>query len=159
MKSINQKITVEKNGRVRVQTVQFKKSRTDQSMAAACDINNIMAKYKNDPSLWQLHTFKKGAYADFSNITDYQGMLDTVKYAQEAFNLLPANIKARFRNDPGDLLRFIQDDANYEEAQKLGLIPTKPKTETTETETTPKTTPKKTVTKSASPSSAPNHED
>lgn len=122
MRDPNQKITVDpKTGRVRVQTVPSGESKTQQQFAAECDINNIMKKYANTGVFTHV-TGKQGRYGDFSMITDYQEMLDTVRYAQEAFNTLPADVRARFRNDPGVLLDFLQDSKNMDEAIKLGLV-------------------------------------
>lgn len=109
------------NGRTRVQTINTKPSKTQQQFAADCDINNIINRYKTTGEFTHL-TSKQGAYRDFSSITDYQDMLDTVQYAQNAFNALPADIRLRFQNDPAQLLLFVQDEANYDEGVKLGLV-------------------------------------
>lgn len=65
-------------------------------------------------------------YGDFSNVPDYQTALNAVRAAEDGFAALPAAVRERFGNNPGALLDFIGDDANYDEAVKLGLIPAKP---------------------------------
>lgn len=116
-----QKITTRPNGTIRVQTINEEPSMAQQQFADECDINNIMAKYQKTGEFTHA-TNKQGVYADFTNITDYRAMVDTVMYAREAFALLPAQVRARFRNDPAQLLEFIQNDKNYDEAVKLGLL-------------------------------------
>lgn len=109
------------NGTLDVATLNDEASMTQQQFAAECDINNIMKKYNSTGEFTHL-TSKQGQYADFSQITDYRDMLDTVRYAQEAFSSLPADVRLKFRNDPGELLAFLQDEKNYDEGVKLGLI-------------------------------------
>ena len=59
---------------------------------------------------------------DFTGITDFQSAMEAVVRAQGAFNDLPANVRARFRNDPAEMLAFLEDGKNREEAVKLGLV-------------------------------------
>lgn len=121
-----QKITVDKKtGRVRVQTMNLEPSMTQQQFEAECDINNIMKKYATTGQFTHL-TSKQGRYGDFSQITDYQEMLETIRYADEAFSSLPAEVRLRFKNNPAELLEFVQDPKNYDEGVKLGLVQPKP---------------------------------
>jgi len=112
-------------GRVHVATVNDQPTMAQQQYKDECDVNKIMEKYQKTGEFTH-STEKKGTYGDFSEITDYHTMVNTVTYAQEAFMLLPANVRIKFRNDPGELLKFIQDDKNYDEALKLGLLNQKP---------------------------------
>lgn len=68
-------------------------------------------------------------YGDFTGIKDYQSALHAVQSAQEAFMEIPAEIRARFDNDPEVFLEFCANPANKEEAIKIGLIK-KPEPET-----------------------------
>ena len=61
-------------------------------------------------------------YGDFSGIGDYQSALNAIMAMQDEFMALPANLRARFENDPEKLLDFMSNDKNREEAIKLGLI-------------------------------------
>lgn len=108
-------------GRLHVETVNVEDSKTQQQFKDECDINNIMKKY-SDTGVFTHLTSKSGAYGDFTEIPDYQGSLDTVLRAQDAFSSLPADVRYRFGNDPGSLISFLADDKNYEEALKLGLV-------------------------------------
>lgn len=120
-----QKITKRSDGSVRVQTVNSEKSLTQQQFKDECDINNIMKKYEQTGEFLHL-TKKQGQYADFSEIQDYQAMYDTVIKAEEAFMTLPAETRLRFQNNPGKLIEFIQDEKNYEEGVKLGILNKRP---------------------------------
>lgn len=62
-------------------------------------------------------------YGDFSAIPDLQTALNTVREAEANFMRLPSDVRARFANNPVELVRFVQDDANYDEAVRLGLVP------------------------------------
>lgn len=122
MKDPNQKIEIDKKtGRVRVYTVNTEKSATQQQFADECDVNNIMRRYEKTGEIVHRNA-KAGVYADFSEITNYQDMMEKVIYAQEAFSTLPAKIRTKFRNDPGELLEFLQDKKNLKEAEELGLL-------------------------------------
>lgn len=109
------------NGTLRVATLNPDPSLTQQQFKEECDINTIMNKYIKTGEFRAL-TGKGGIYADFSEIKDLQSMLDTVRLAQDAFASLPAQVRQRFANDPAQLLEFIQDTNNRDEAIKLGLI-------------------------------------
>lgn len=111
------------NGRIGVKTVNNEPTKTQQQFKDECDINNIIARYEKTGELSHL-SGRKGAFTDLSDVTDYQGMLHTVIQAEEAFMTLPAVVRTRFRNDPGQLLSFLQDPKNKDEAIKLGLIDT-----------------------------------
>lgn len=85
-----------------------------------CDINHIMRRYKQSGALPR---FKRGGvYGDFSELGDYMESLEKVQAAQEAFAALPSEVRARFRNDPGELVAFVADEKNRDEAVKLGLV-------------------------------------
>lgn len=63
-------------------------------------------------------------FADLVGMTnDYHQALDIVLAAENAFYDLPSYLRERFSNDPKQLLRFLDDDANRDEAISLGLIP------------------------------------
>lgn len=119
----------EKTGKIRVVTVNDEPSMTVQSSKDECDINRIMEKYEKTGAVTHLAK-RSGIYGDFSELTDYQGMLDKVMFAQDAFMTLPAAVRTRFRNDPGALLEFLQDSKNRDEAVRLGLIEAKPSEQT-----------------------------
>jgi phage internal scaffolding protein len=97
-------------------------SMTKQSEMEACDIHNIMKQY-SPAGLQQLisENAARGQYVDLPETIDYQEALNTVIAAEAAFASLPAHVRDRFQNDPAQLLAFMANADNQEEAIKLGL--------------------------------------
>lgn len=98
-------------------------SLTQQQFKDECDINKIMDRYLrtgvlSDP-LDKRGTPKYGDYADLGNYMDH---MNKVVEANEMFEALPASIRKRFNNNPGDLIEFVMDSNNRKEAEMLGLI-------------------------------------
>lgn len=94
---------------------------TQQSDAAECDINTIVARAKGGADVSRL-TRPGGVYGDFRNLPDFRTSLLIVTEANERFMSLDAQVRKRFNNDPAQLLDFLGDDKNREEAVKLGLL-------------------------------------
>jgi len=107
--------------RQRVTFQSDKPSMTQQQFKNQCDINQILKKFEKTGMISHLNNYK-GNYADFSNIKDFQTNLNSVINAQSAFDALPSNIRKRFGNNPNNLIEFVQDNSNYKEALKLGLV-------------------------------------
>lgn len=63
---------------------------------------------------------------DFTNAVDFHTAMNLVRQAQEEFVRVPAEIRARFNNDPARFMAFVEDASNYEEALKLGLVNKRP---------------------------------
>lgn len=97
-------------------------SMTKQSFKDESNINNIVNKYLRTGILPDTSRAALAKWGDFSEIPDYKEALDTVLIAQEAFGELPSSLRNRFNNDPAELLAFVQDAGNREEAIALGLI-------------------------------------
>lgn len=68
-------------------------------------------------------------FGDFSSVGTYQDALLRVQETQEQFMQLPANLRAKFRNDPQKIMDFIGDPENLKECQDMGLIPKYPQQE------------------------------
>jgi phage internal scaffolding protein len=66
---------------------------------------------------------RQPSFGDFSGDFDYQKSQNAIISAQNAFDALPAALRKRFDNNPAELLAFIADEKNKDEAIKLGLIP------------------------------------
>lgn len=104
--------------------VQFKStapSRTQQHLKDECDVNSILEKYRKTGHISHIQR-QQGAYGDFTNYQDLKTNLDTVKEAFQLFDTLPAQVRKRFKNDPSDLIDFVQDPQNRHEAETLGLV-------------------------------------
>lgn len=115
--------------RTRVYTVNDEPTLTQQQFKDSCDINLILDRYMKTGELPINH--KVGRYLDLSELPDYQGALDTVMRAEAAFMDLPAKLRERFQNDPSQLLNFLNNPQNNDEAIQLGLI--EPKTNPNQT--------------------------
>lgn len=129
--------------RVRIQTkMKGEPAKTQQSQKAQCDVNLIVAQFMKTGQITHLNQ-RTPNYGDFSSGTTYQEALDQVSLAQDAFDELPAAIRNRMNNDPAELLDFLANPENTEEAQEMGLLP-KPSAEMPPTipDPTPETEPK-----------------
>ncbi|AXH71824.1 MAG: internal scaffolding protein [Microviridae sp.] len=100
------------------------KSLTVQSDADEADINVLVERlglgYQTPPGVFI------PSYGDYTDVRDFQSAMNAVRYASEAFMLLPADTRARFNNDPEALLQFCSDEKNLDEAVRLGLAVKKP---------------------------------
>lgn len=95
-------------------------SRTKQEFKDECDINRLMARYQKTGNLSHI-AGELAQYGDFTQIADFHTALNQVIEAESAFASLPAEVRDRFRNQPANLLRFLEDPANTDEAVQLGL--------------------------------------
>lgn len=95
--------------------------RTKQSFKAQCDINKIVDKARVTGLVGHLNT-KKPVYGDVSDIPDYQSALSIVIKADEAFSSLPSKVRNRFHNNPVEMIDFLSNKENFDEAVKLGLF-------------------------------------
>lgn len=91
-----------------------------QSLAADADINVIVRRFGLTGTMPQVLNMPTSG--DFTGVTDFHEAANVVRRAQEEFLEVPADIRARFGNDPGQLIAFLGDDANRAEAIKLGLV-------------------------------------
>jgi len=98
-------------------------SKTKQSFKDECDINRIMARYAATGTLDFVNR-REAQFLDVSDI-DFQNAMQIVTQSREAFMTLPSAVRDRFANDPAQILAFLADESNREEAIKLGLV-TKP---------------------------------
>lgn len=91
-----------------------------QSERDECDINKLVERYGVTGSLPVAAHLP--TYQDFEGIFDFQSAMNAVISADKAFLSLPAKVRSRFGNDPQQLLIFLGDEANREEAISLGLV-------------------------------------
>lgn len=108
------------DGSLDVATIVKGPSLTQQQFKDECDINNILRSYTETGTINHINR-KNHLYGDFSDIPNFQESLDIVRYAEEQFMLLPAKVRARFENDPAQLVAFCNDPNNMQEAIELGL--------------------------------------
>lgn len=102
---------------------------TDESLAKQeykeeCDINTIIERFGlayQTPAGTRMPQ-----YGDFTGLESYHDAMNAIAQAGESFDLLPATLRARFQNDPGQFVDFCLNDANRDEAIKLGLVAVPP---------------------------------
>lgn len=95
-------------------------SMTKQSFKQECDINNIVKKYQKDGAV--THAVKYGGTYGFASGQTFQDAMNLCVSAQQMFEDLPSDIRNKFSNDPGQFLDYVQDPANAEEMEELGLV-------------------------------------
>lgn len=117
----HQCVTVLPNGQLHVETINTEPTMARQEFKDECDINNIVKKYQQTGEFSHISS-AVGKYGDFSDVADYQTALHQVMDAQNSFNQLPAQLRKRFDNDPAQLIDFLSNESNYDEALKLGLV-------------------------------------
>lgn len=91
-----------------------------QQFKEESDINTIVDRFGLTGEMPQVLNFPQ--YGDFTGIFDYQTAMNVVVQGREEFMKLPAKLRARFHNDPAEMLDFLADDDNKDEAIKLGLV-------------------------------------
>jgi len=96
---------------------------TKQSFAEEADLNFMMARYGVEHvALLSAMGARETFYGDFSDGLDYLEAHGKLLNAQEAFMSLSAPVRRRFGNDPAELLDFLMDPGNRDEAISLGLV-------------------------------------
>lgn len=107
------------------------KSLAVQDAAEEADINTIVRRFGITGQL--PNDVRPPQYGDFTGVSDYQEALNAVLEADRAFMTMPADVRARFQNDPALFVDFCSNPDNLVEMRKLGLaVPEKPKAEPVE---------------------------
>jgi len=95
-------------------------SLAQQHFKDECDINTILERFNITGLLPESPLSPR--YGDFSGIGDYHTVMNRVMAAKDEFMTLPDQIRARFNNDPTQLIEFLQNETNRPEAEELGLV-------------------------------------
>lgn len=95
-------------------------SRTKSEFKDECNINNIV-KQCIKTGVMPSGT-REPMFEDFSNVGSYNDAVAQVAEANSTFEGLPSEIREKFDHSVQNLIDFIGDEANTEEAQELGLI-------------------------------------
>lgn len=99
--------------------------KTVQSSKEEADINTIVERFGVTGQLPQ--NVRTPLEGDFTNAIDFRTAMDAVISAQRSFDAMPANVRKRFGNDPGEFVDFstARDPSgklvNLDEMRKLGL--------------------------------------
>jgi len=103
-----------------VQLLISEPSRTKQEHKDICDINLMLERYQRTGEINSNKS--QPMFGDFSEVGDYQSTLDQIMRVEEDFADLPSKIRDRFHNNPQELLDFVRDPKNKDEAVKLGFV-------------------------------------
>lgn len=95
-------------------------SLAQQQFKDETDINNILRQFNVTGQLPNAPVSPR--YGDFTGISDFKTALDRINATYEEFESLPAELRARFDNDPAALIDFLDNEENRLEAEKLGLV-------------------------------------
>lgn len=100
-------------------------SKTIQGAAHDADINNIAKSFGlgRGPMPIPAEIFDPANYLDLEEAPEsLHDAMQRVREAESAFMRLPAELRRRFADDPGNLWEFLQNPANAQEAVDLGLL-------------------------------------
>lgn len=61
-------------------------------------------------------------YGDFSQLSDYHAAVNAIARANETFDDLPAEVRAKFNNDPGAFVDFALDTKNRDQLKEWGML-------------------------------------
>lgn len=98
----------------------FDKSKTRQEFKDEADINNIVRRFGLTGELPK--NVRMPTYGDFTGLADFHQAMNAVVAAEESFDRMPADVRARFHNNPAEFVDFCSDEKNADEAKKLGLV-------------------------------------
>lgn len=100
-------------------------SMTKQAFKDECDINQILRKVQKTGMIEHLAEGEP-FYGDVSDIVDYKEALNVVANANDLFMKMSPEIRERFSNDPAQLIEFLDNKENLEEAVELGICVKQP---------------------------------
>nr|QJA43248.1 MAG: internal scaffolding protein [Microvirus sp.] len=90
-----------------------------QSEAEEADINTLVKRFG---LTGQMPTaVRVPEYGDFDSVSNYHEAMSVIADANSAFMEFPADVRARFDNDPGKFVDFVSDERNTNEAIDLGI--------------------------------------
>lgn len=120
------------------------KSKVQQNQKDQADINKIIGRFLGGDMV--AGNSAQPMYADISEVPSYHEMQNHIAYADQQFMKLPSKLRGRFNNKSANLVNFLLDDKNKEEAIKMGFFnaPEEPAKESEEanSEKTPEGSPK-----------------
>lgn len=91
-----------------------------QSFKEECDINTIVKRFGIGYEIPE--NIRVPQFGDFTGINDFHDAMNRVATARENFELLPANIRAKFDNDPGKFVDYASDEKNRPGLKEMGLL-------------------------------------
>lgn len=98
--------------------VEFGVSMTQQHFKDECDINNILKSYRG-----KIPASEEPAFFMDCTVTDLQSAYEIAEDIGARFDSLDSEVRARFNNNPLELLEFVHNADNQTAAIELGLLP------------------------------------
>lgn len=108
-----------KEVRMRTALTCGKEGGAKQEFKEECDINTILRRFNVTGQLPS--GVRVPSYGDFEYADDFHSAVNAVALAHESFDAMPADVRRRFKNDPGEFVDFCSKSENLEEMRKLGL--------------------------------------
>lgn len=94
--------------------------RTQAHFQAECDINNILHKYRKTGVIQHVKR-AEARYGDFTQYGDLGSDLDKIAKATASFEMLPAELRNKFKNSMAEFFAFVGDEANKEKCYEYGI--------------------------------------
>lgn len=98
--------------------VEFGVSMTQQHFKDECDINNILRSYHG-----KIPASEEPAFFMDCTVNDLQSAYEIAEDIGARFDSLDSEVRARFNNNPLELLEFVHNADNETAAIELGLLP------------------------------------
>lgn len=95
-------------------------TRAQQQFKDECDIMTIVRRFHLTGQMPV--NPQTPSYGDFGEVFDFQTAMNSIITAEKNFMSLTATVRKRFNNDPQELLLFMENPANRQEAIDLGLV-------------------------------------
>lgn len=103
-------------------------SLVQQHFAEDADINVIMRRFKVTGQM--PFGSAQGVYGDFTEITDYESAVGKIERANQMFMRLPPEVREKFKNDPGEMIRRSQEMSEEDFVSFSSVEPVAPVVET-----------------------------
>lgn len=101
-------------------TIDCGKGLTEQSHKNETDMNFILRDYQRTGLIKHAKNHE-GKYDDIT-MQDFQSAMYIVAQGKTMFELLPANIRKEFNQDPGQFLSFVQNPDNAKRMESMGIL-------------------------------------
>jgi len=100
-------------------TINDDEGAAQQSFKDECDINTIVRRFGLTGTMPQ--GIVPPTYATFEGIFDFHSAMNAIAEARESFDAMPADVRAKFLNDPQKFVEFCSDPKNLDEMRDMGL--------------------------------------